>query len=159
MIPHADDEIIGCSTILQTGLVKQIICGTHEVMKECNAAHKNLPKKERFLCRMTTGFLERLSDFENHKNDILFFPDPIYEIHPEHRVWGAVGERLLREKGYNVIFYSINMQAPYVRQVPNFERKKELLNQCYPGKKSLWRYEHKYFLFEGYNKWIMTWED
>ena len=80
-------------------------------------------------------------------------PDPVYELHPLHRQWGMVGETMARV-GFDVIFYSTNMNAPYIHELAVADDKKELLNKVYPDQKSLWEYDHKYFLFEGYNKWI-----
>ena len=67
---------------------------------------------------------------------------------------GALGETLLRD-GYNVIFYSTSMNAPYLHEVIDSTQKEILLNNVYPSQKSLWEYEKKYILFEGRNQWIM----
>ena len=83
-----------------------------------------------------------------------YFPDPTTELHPDHRKWGGIGEQLLRQ-GFDVTFYTTNMNAPYMREVGNPEAKKRLLDAVYPSQKSLWEYDHKYFLFEGGCRWVM----
>jgi len=88
-------------------------------------------------------------------SDILYFPDPIYETHPDHRLMGAQGETLLRA-GYNVIFYSINMRAPYIHKAQDPDGKRRMLEEKYPEKRSLWEFDHRYFLFEGYVQWRMS---
>ena len=60
------------------------------------------------------------SMFLNPKN-LFYFPDPHFEFHPDHRKWGAYGEDLLRQGFKNVIFYNINMQAPYMHEVKDFK--------------------------------------
>jgi len=82
-----------------------------------------------------------------------YFPDPSYELHPNHRLTGFMGEQLARN-GYDVTFYNTNMNAPYIHECKNSDGKLALLNTVYPDQKSLWEYDHKYFLFEGYSKWV-----
>ena len=81
------------------------------------------------------------------------FPDPVYENHPLHRQYGMMGESMARQ-GLDVTFYTTQMNAPYIREVKDSAAKKSLLNTVYFGQSSLWEYDHKYFLFEGYCKWI-----
>jgi ribosomal protein S24E len=56
----------------------------------------------------------------------------------------------------NVIFYTINKLTPYIQELNSTQitGKEELLNKVYSSQKSLWEYEKKYILFEGYCKWI-----
>ena len=141
--PHADDEIIGCHSILDS--MKNItvlfptIFGLHqaEVSKEFG--------------NFETGLFK--SDLEVKTEETYFFPDPYFELHPAHRRLGAIGEKWARE-GYDVVFYSTNMNAPYIHEVENWSLKKHILDVCYPDKADLWKYDHKYFLFEGHCKWI-----
>ena len=85
-------------------------------------------------------------------NVTFYFPDPVNEIHPEHRAWGMYGEGLARA-GHDVIFYTTIMNVPYIHEVTD-KNKETLLNTIYPSQKSLWEYEKKYVLFEGRCKWI-----
>jgi hypothetical protein len=94
------------------------------------------------------------STFLNPKN-LFYFPDPYFEFHPDHRKWGSYGEELLRQGFNNVIFYNINMQAPYIHEVEDCKGKRRLLEKIYPSQKNLWKFDAKYYLFEGYCKWII----
>lgn len=146
--PHPDDEIIGCFTHLPKDKTFTIIYDGDTPSKRREEAlnirlfyplcqisfHKSIP--EPFL-----------------KNTTLYFPDPVYENHPLHRQWGMLGELHARQ-GSDVIFYSTNMQAPYIFEVPNPEEKKDILNKVHVSQSNMWKWEHKYFLFEGYNKWL-----
>jgi len=84
-----------------------------------------------------------------------YFPSPVDEIHPDHRRLGVMGESMLRNNGLDVIFYTTTMTVSYIHETKNPKGKEELLNNVYPSQSDLWKYEKKYILFEGYNKWIM----
>lgn len=146
--PHADDEIIGCYELLETRLVDLVVTTSTKSIIEM------MPSSEYF------GFSVRLMDdypFDSVENRIFVFPDPVYEMHPEHRKLGSLGEVFLRA-GQPVIFYSTNMLSPYIHEVKQPEIKLKCLNTLYPNKKALWKYEHKYFLFEGYTQWLMDFD-
>jgi hypothetical protein len=68
---------------------------------------------------------------------------------------GSIGENFLREMKYNVIFYNVNMQAPYIFEVKNKDEKKKLLDDVYSSQSDLWKNDAKYYLFEGYCKWLI----
>lgn len=154
--PHPDDEIIGCfEVLLKTRNQSVVINYTSETTEE----RKNETKKLRkYYPNIHQYFgmdsLESSIRLDSCKSNLYYFPDPIYEIHFEHRRMGALGETLLRD-GYNVIFYSTSMNAPYLHEVIDSTQKEILLNNVYPSQKSLWEYEKKYILFEGRNQWIM----
>jgi len=144
--PHADDEIIGCYELLKTGLVKQVFFCSETAVEEAissselydfNAKHVDYLPMQMSLCYL--------------------FPDPTHEFHPLHRHFGQIGEAMVRE-GYDVIFYTTNMNTPYIHEVERNELKRFDLERCYSKKKSLWLMDHKYFLFEGYTKWIMQFD-
>lgn len=147
--PHADDEIIGCYELLSSGLVARVLFPNGQALGESALSG------EHFL------FGRKLIEDEDfyHSLEITYvFPDPYFEVHPKHRELGSLGESLLRQHRH-VIFYNTTMSAPYVHEASQPAFKRECLNKLYPSKKDLWRYQHKYFLFEGYNKWIMKWDD
>jgi len=143
--PHADDEIIGCYEILE---------------KYKGRCHVFFPTQIGFsqslYASQMLGYeahrMEEWKDWE-HIAYKFYFPDHIYELHPEHRKWGAFGEELARN-GFDVSFYVTNMLAPYIREVKDFKAKRNALNECYSMKQSLWEHDFKYFLFEGQCKWI-----
>jgi hypothetical protein len=145
--PHPDDEIIGCYSILMKHDVLVLYANLDAVMlaPEFLKFHYKQCKESLF-----EGYINRGVRF--------YFPDPYFETHHEHRRWGAFGEHLLRT-GEDVVFYSVNMQAPYVHDCPNVAHKSYCLNRVYSDKNDLWKYDHKYFLFEGYCKWIIEKQD
>ena len=146
--PHPDDEIIGCYKVLLKS--NPVIIYDGETKKARREEAKNLRdhtkvKIQLFQKSIPTSFL--------NKDTILYFPDPIYETHPLHRHWGSIGEELVRS-GLDVIFYNTIINAPYIHEVENSSGKESLLNTIYPSQSDLWKYEKKYVLFEGYNRWI-----
>lgn len=149
--PHPDDEIIGCFEQINNPMNNLVIIYSGDTHAERRETVLNLKKTldhvkmQLFQNSIPPTFLSR--------TNLFFFPDPIYEVHPKHREWGMIGESMARQ-GFNVTFYNTIMNAPYIHEVNNPEDKKYLLNEVYPDQKSLWEYDHKYFLFEGYNKWI-----
>lgn len=145
--PHPDDEIIGCYEKLKDGAMI-IFDGDTEAQRrqqvlKLNESFKNL--KILFQKSIPQPFL--------HESNQFYFPDHVHETHPLHRQWGMMGELIARQ-GFDVIFYSTIMNAPYIREVKEPEKKKELLNMIYPDQSDLWKYDHKYYLFEGHCKWI-----
>ncbi len=152
--PHMDDELIGCWEIIR-------ICPSNCYILFTNPSLDFLPKnykKDEWLKGWGVNYLFMFptSIPKSLLNDRyrFYFPDPIYEFHPDHRKQGAIGEELLR-KGYDVIFYNVNMQAPYIHEVKDSHIKRSWLNNSYPEKEDLWKYDHKYFLFEGRCKWML----
>lgn len=149
--PHADDEIIGTFEVLISE-VNPIIIYTEpidEIRKQELTSLKDIFKiKEQLFLRQIPGLLLK-------KENIFFFPDPTYELHPAHRLTGSIGESFARN-GYNVIFYNTNMNAPYIHEVSDSTQKENALNFCYPSQQSLWQFEKKFILFEGYSKWYFN---
>lgn len=147
--PHPDDEIIGCFEIIQK-YKTAIIYGSG--VKDKKRREESMKLKE--LTNVSVQlFLDSIpAPFLNNKTT-LYIPDPIYEVHPSHRKWGIIGESIARE-GFDVVFYSVNMQAPYIHEVKNPNEKEELLQKVYPSQSDLWLYDKKYVLFEGRCRWL-----
>ena len=159
--PHPDDEIIGCFEIIE----KTIELGGNTFVLYANDTE--LPEwalngeNPLNISPITKEYMNLYLEIFNPEEVMFLFPDPIYEFHPQHRKYGHIGEKMLR-RGNNVVFYNINMQAPYIREVRAPDRKREILNLYYPKKADLWEYDHKYFLFEGQVKWLggmYKWQD
>jgi len=147
--PHADDEVIGCY---------EIIMNERSIVIYTNNGHSHRGEEATKL-KATTMISEQLfnKDIPTFLMDpkyTYYFPDPIYETHPDHRRWGSFGEQMVRN-GFDVVFYSTNMQAPYIHEVQDYSGKLKLLNNTYMSQKSLWEYDHRYYLFEGRVKWLM----
>lgn len=147
--PHPDDEIIGTYEILKKDDPIIII---YDGETDADRREKALKLKEHVKVSHQM-FLKTIPTTFFNENHTFYIPDPIYETHPLHRRWGFLGEQLAREK-MNVIFYNTIMNAPYIHECINPDDKLDLLNKIYPDQESLWKYDHTYFLFEGYNKWI-----
>ncbi len=148
--PHPDDEIIGAHKYLTKHNTRPIVIYSSDL----NAKRKQsaLKLKDHVDVKLQLFQMSLPAPFMKLENKYLF-PDPIYETHPVHRAWGIMGEQLARN-GFDVVFYSTNMNAPYIHEVANPDQKRELLEKVYPDQKSLWEFDHKYFLFEGYTKWM-----
>ena len=150
--PHADDEVIGCFTKLH--LYRDSV-ETHSIEPALVLFPDQFQMED--AAKSSNFFLFNVDIFGEygipHKEKAYFFPDPYFELHPTHRRLGAVGERWAR-MGFDVTFYSTNMNAPYIHEIRYPEEKKDILDQIYTKKSDLWRYDHKYWLFEGYCKWI-----
>ncbi len=144
--PHPDDEIIGCYKYLKEA---NLIIYDGDTPLERREEALNL--KNHF--EVNQLFLKSIPPNLYDTKNKFFFPDPIYEIHPLHRSWGFVGEQMARI-GLDVTFYNTMMNAPYIHEVKDTKGKELLLDKIYPSQKSLWEYEKKYILFEGYNKWL-----
>jgi len=149
--PHPDDEIIGCWEVLSNPKMKPIIIYTEPVERMRKTQSGNLMKWAKIKAQM---FYRSIPTNLLNPENTFYFPDPVYEMHPAHRLQGAIGEQLVRS-GFDVIFYSTNMQAPYCHEVDNPDAKEDLLNKVYPSEKDLWKYEKKYVLFEGKCRWII----
>lgn len=153
--PHGDDEIIGCHAILthesnKENGIRPIILYTEEPTPE---RQEEILKLKEHVDIKAQLFLKSIPQQYFNPETLFYFPDPIYEIHPAHRVQGAIGENIGRS-GLNVIFYTTNMNAPYIHETRLAKEKRELLETVYPSQKELWAFDHKYFLFEGYVKWL-----
>lgn len=149
LAPHPDDEIIGLWRILET-VDRQCITVVYGEAPDDFIPPPILNIPSFFLASKVEQ-----ADFWEQEQTIYFFPDPIHETHPEHRAWGSFGETLLRRGKSIISFYSVNMLAPYITVLRSeyAERKRNLLETVYPEKKDLWKYDHKYFLFEGCCFW------
>ncbi len=145
--PHVDDEVIGCYSILKKEKCQIIYTNTPNEIRLNEANNlKNYLNVNQLFC-------DNIPSIHLSKSKTYYIPHPIYEIHPEHRKWGAIGENMARD-GYNVIFYSTNMNAPFIREEQYANDKKILLDKVYKSQSDLWKYDHKYFLFCGFCKWI-----
>lgn len=147
--PHCDDEIIGCYSIINKEDTKPIIIYTEETTSD---RQEEAMKLKAFRSVKAQMFCKSIAPQYMRFNNIFYFPGP-EEIHPAHRKMAAIGEEMARN-GFDVIFYSTNMNVPHIREVKNPFDKRNLLNNVYPGQSDLWKYEHKFWMFEAFQKWI-----
>ena len=149
--PHPDDEVIGCYEVINNPKNSVSVMYTADVENfRREEALKLREYRENIQMQMFQQSIP--PTMLSGKGITFYFPDPVNEIHPEHRAWGVYGEGLARA-GHDVIFYTTTMNVPYIHEV-NDVKKEELLNIVYPSQKSLWEYEKKFVLFEGRCKWI-----
>jgi len=147
--PHPDDEIIGCYDQLMSENPTIVI---YSGDLDANRREEALGLKEHVDIKLQLFLMNVPQALLNTRNTY-YFPDPIYELHPLHRQWGTLGEQLARV-GFDIVFYSTNMNSPYIHEAQYPDKKRDLLDKVYPNQKDLWKYDHKYFLFEGKCKWI-----
>ncbi len=152
--PHCDDEIIGLYSLIKDKQNPPIIIYTYT--DEMDNTRREETKKLKDYTNINVQLFQKSVPpiFLNKDEYTLYFPD-IYEIHPDHRKYFAIGEEYLRQYNLDVIFYSINMYAPYIKKLEDWKDKETLLNNVYNSQKSLWEYDKRYILFEGKCKWII----
>lgn len=151
LAPHTDDEIIGCYEIL--------------IRKDLDifVGFYSGDLYEFDLVSSYFGFtVVPISDLINRINigksdfDVVYAPDPYFELHPFHKEIGNQALYWRRRKTITrLVFYSTNMNAPYIHESKFSEQKRRVLDELYSHKSSLWRYDHKYFLFEGRCEWLL----
>ncbi len=149
--PHCDDDLIGNYEIISTKSYKPIIIYTEKTNTQ--RKEESLKLKDFFPNIKAQLFEKSIPSHFINKDNLFLFPDPIYEFHPAHRLQSCIGEKMFHEN-YNVVFYNINMTAPYCHEVKCFKDKERYLNLIYPSQKSLWEHDKKWVLFEGRNKWL-----
>jgi hypothetical protein len=142
--PHGDDEIIGCHSILVNAPRGDVTVFFGEMV----GVNRSVD---------LFGFVPSSYPPDNNdyvKYEIVYAPDPSTDFHPRHQALGHSAQLLFRLGIIKrLIHYTTSMQAPYIFEVKDREGKRNALNGCYPEKSDLWRYEHKFFIFEGYNEW------
>ena len=148
--PHQDDEIIGCYSVLKQAQEEKrkvsIVYIENDNQKRVKESKKLL---DYFSCIASVFFCKVIPNQLITPDNIIYAPDPIYEYHPLHRMAGGHCQ-LISMSGVRVVFYTVNKNVPYLFEIENPEQKEKLLDEVYPSQNSLWKYEKKYILFEGY---------
>lgn len=174
--PHVDDELIGCSSLLFKSA-----CGDSKVIvaycdpdnfhgkrgKEAQKAADKFKFRVEFrsqgedLIEFCARVVESQSD-EHNRDDlpdlpICWAPDDHFDAHPFHKQVGAIVFTYCRQFNVRYGTYTTNMNTPYTQELASDRatRKRDLLDMLYPSQKSLWKHEHKFFLFEGRAEWAL----
>jgi len=148
--PHCDDEVIGTYEVLKN---KNDIAVVYSMCND-DKRMKHARKLQKFFSSIKVQVRSNsIPDYFLNREHTFYAPDPSTEVHPLHREWGFRLEQMARNS-YNVVFYTTLMNTPYIHEVVSWQHKKYILNRVYPDQKDLWRFDHKYFLFEGYTQWI-----
>ena len=141
--PHADDEIIGCFSVLNrqmTNVSVHFATGYEEAV--WSAAHFSFER-----CKLD---LSRSSWYT------VYAPDPATDPHPLHQFIGQRAQQLFRERKIGrLLLYTTTMNATYISELSDVQKGKKhfALDKCYADKSSLWKYDHRYWLFEGHIEW------
>lgn len=164
--PHPDDEAIGCFSLFDIGLVECVVYLIDDIKYynpdsgKIELISKRIDEARNFCKMLHSGAyfqnFEELKEFLYNLEDFfVFVPDPT-EYHPVHRKVTAAVDSIITST--NIFYYTTTMNVPYVTKLGLGQSivKESFLNKYYPSQKSLWEYEHKYFLFEGYRKKELT---
>jgi len=138
--PHPDDELIGCFTLLRSKKIEKVYYIRSDTKRHVEA--QILSRKMGFKLEFIT-----LNDFTKLPDTFTYLVPDFQDHHPLHKIVNSLAKISFTSLGY----YTTDMNTSYVRELPSKlqREKKEMLNKFYPSQKSLWKYEHKYFLFEG----------
>ena len=141
--PHADDEIIGCFTKIWTNDIHGVIYIDTTQEREMEA--RRLCKAFNIRCWFLCGNVWNLLSLPPRYT--YYIPSP-EDGHPLH----SLVYYLMFHEYPNLVVYSTQMKDYFVKEVENPQYKRSMLDRYYPSQKSLWEFDHKYFLFEGYAK-------
>lgn len=144
--PHADDEIIGCYSLIKKGLIDEVVYldVTPERYRLARSAGREL------------GFRVRVVEYKDFQNFLyvnlngwqatLLVPD-IADRHLLHKAVNCA----VRLSGCKLGYYTVDMNTGYTKELSKVDQqeKRVALNKYYPDQKSLWENDWRYFLFEG----------
>lgn len=155
--PHVDDEVIGCWSFMNDTGAKIFVFYTGETskkrMQEAKDFSEFMGKNYDSIFISPKEIEGMLSKIESVVSTLVLAPDPHWENHPAHKYLGSLVADMCRRYGMRFGTYSTDMNVPYLRELQKPEEKKQMLDFCFPSQKSLWEYDHKYFLFEGICEW------
>jgi len=157
--PHPDDAIIGCYKVLKRNKflpTTTIVAIVSDVNEENEGEVKKLEEYvsgcgKVVLCN---GVLSALGEYLK-KVEVVYVPS-LKDYHPLHQRVTKFIQAMEPEVSFEIVYYSTNMNIDFLQELSPAERdeKLKLLNEIFPSQKSLWEYDWKYFLFEGYHKQV-----
>lgn len=162
--PHADDELIGCWSLFTRMGERRLVAYCEHLdqtrLGEVMRAGREFDYEARSRAgESLTSFIDNvLSEATEHQGQnklTVWAPDPHWELHPLHKLVGALAHEASKRWSIPFGTYSTNMNVPYLRELSSYEReaKKRALDSYFPSQKSLWEHDHRYFLFEGMSIW------
>lgn len=133
--PHLDDEVIGCFSILKK----------HQ--DEVVVVYSTYDYRENFILEHGKGIADYVREDKFQpamikEDDTVYLPSQ-YDYHPLHRV---VRNRYIG-LNCNKMFYSVEMNTPWLEECTLHEEKLKLLEDLYPNE-DLYKTNAKYYLFE-----------
>lgn len=140
--PHPDDELIGCFQVIADGIISKVVYVADAIPlreKEAIILCDSFGIESEFL----RGDIKKLLNLEIGHTYYIPSPNDDHKLHK--LVFGLIDHYTTQ-----IAVYSVSMNDWFVREVRNPNVKKQALDRFYPSQKALWKYEHKYFLFEGY---------
>jgi hypothetical protein len=159
MAPHQDDELIGVFTLISEKFVDVVLTMVpldDRRMCEIEESARRLKFELRSFV-LEQELVQQLNRIRNEPNSVIFTPDPRYEYQPYHRKISGLVDGMCHD--WQIYYYTVEMNTPYINETLFPMKKRELLDEIYPSQKELWKYNHKYFLFEGYSKKILILSD
>lgn len=156
MAPHVDDEVIGCFSLLDR---VSCVIYTKAMSRQREIEAIRLAQFKGWDCKFSTHTLaeQKLMEIltDHVPNPLVLAPDPHWELHPSHKELGGVINTCCQGAGIRFGTYSTNMNVPYLQELGIAERKEKMnmLNDRFPSQSDMWKYDHKYFLFEGICEW------
>lgn len=175
--PHADDEAIGCFELYKdidymnkqgAGITLHTV-GFEAVRRSLDDGEVYRQLQERDL--ETAVFLQHFSTVRvltlfpsiesfwlslhilippGHQQDtVVWFPFPT-EVNPLHRRVSSLIQHKPLSCSVNCGLYSTQMDNHmFVRECLYSSEKRRILDECFPSQSNLWKYDYKYFLYEG----------
>jgi len=142
--PHADDELIGCFTVLQSTQTVVAFLEELTVIRQLEAARAAAVfNYHQYFCpkdKTPEKFIEGLRSIYNFSR--IYVPARS-DWHPAHRRTNSMF------RGIATHFYSVDMgEGSALLGDQEAEQKRLALEHCYPSQVQLWRRDHKYWLFE-----------
>ena len=135
--PHADDELIGCYSILKD-IDIVIFCSKERKKEAINTAN---------IFGFTPLFgIDKIFKIPN--NSIVYTPDK-RDFHPLHIQVTNLVESIQKKKNLTLIYYTVEKNTNNMFLVKSPQKKEDFLNLLYSSQKALWKNNQKYILFEG----------
>ncbi len=144
LAPHLDDEIIGCYSVLPT---VDYVLYFHKDYRAKDLApnyyHVDLNRHGSDLISQGQVFTQGVGYNVVKSDDTVYLPSR-YDYHPLHRKVRKFGLGLPGKK----MFYSVEMNTPWLEEEFDPPGKKLLLTERYPGEVATLSKSDKYFLFK-----------